>query len=61
MQDIAEQEENQRYSHSSSNRGKQQKSRDQNARPFAVRDAPWHQSVSLHLIFYCVSVKDRIC
>lgn len=45
MQDIAEQEENQRYSHSSASKGKQQKSRDQNARPFVVRDAPWDQSV----------------
>ena len=53
MQDIAEQEENKRYSHSS--RGsKPQQSRDFTA-PFAVRDAPWHQSVSRfdHLLKFC--------
>uniref|UniRef100_H2ZHB1 K Homology domain-containing protein n=1 Tax=Ciona savignyi TaxID=51511 RepID=H2ZHB1_CIOSA len=44
MQDIAEQEDTKRYSHSNYADG-QKSNKPSNKAPFVVRDAPWHQSV----------------
>nr|XP_026691860.1 vigilin isoform X2 [Ciona intestinalis] len=46
MQDIAEQEETKRYSHSTY-QGNEKSSRSTNKAPFVVRDAPWHQPGSV--------------